>query len=140
MAKIAEFEESLIPATEVEIKVQLGVLVACMPIQKVEASGAAREGAKWDKYIERLAGVPNSVLITACNKWLDNNTFFPEINAILDLAKPIMQRRLATLNRLKALANYETVDGPTKEDLTQEERRAHIAQSLKRTTKDMNDV
>ena len=130
----------MVPATEEEIKLQLGVLVACMPIQKVEASGAAREGAKWDKYIERLADIPNSALIMVCNKWLDNNTFFPEINALLDLAKPIIGKRKATLRRLKALANYETIETPKKEDLTQEQRAELIARTTRLgKTKDNED-
>ena len=111
--------------------IQIGTLVTCLASKKATEEDEPSETLRFDKYLERWAEIPNSVLIACCNKWIDNNTFFPEINAILDLAKPIMERRNATLIRLKALASYEMIEAPKKSDLTKEQRAELIARTTR---------
>jgi len=105
-----------------------------------------------ESIIEDFCKIPGDLLRKAALTWTegvpqsDNKFFgkgFPETADLQRIIGKQFSERRIYQRRLSALIGSEeklrAKKTPTKDETTQEERRAHIAQSLKRTTKDMND-
>jgi len=144
LSKVEEFEAALVPATHGEIEFWLRMLAAGKAVKGASDLDADDLKMKYEQYYavwggktDKHHGIPAGMLKDACENWIVRKTFFPGVEEIVAAVDVRLTNRLSVLRKLKALANYETIEAPKKSDLTKEQREALTAPH--RILKDMSD-